>query len=265
MLEVDPPSILYVSIDDMIAVTLSGLSAVPVLLEVRVLRADGVITVHEERMTGPNSRTPTTRQFRLAEGYILSASLACPAPGVARGVLYGMLSLVRSQAPAPTYVYTLTAGYVGTLSPLSYPGLRAEVPNAGGGYIIAIQQAAPAAGTDWSYTPSAGVRQRVQSMQSTLVTSATVANRVVVVSVTQNGFLIYQAASATAQVASTTVSYVFAAGVPQTTAQGGVVIIPLPPGLIINSSTTISTATQALQVGDQWGTLQIGTEDWIDQ
>jgi len=262
--DVEPPSVLYVTVNDLLQVTLAGLSTAVCTLEARLMLPSGEITVQEEQIAGPNTRTPASRAFRLPEGYILSVCLAVQPPGIPRGTLFGMLSLVRSQAPAPTYTYTLATGYLGLLSPVWWPGPRIDPPTSAGGVLNTVSQAAPAAGADWSYTPPAGLRQRVQSIQCTLVTSATVANRVVVVRITQGGNVVYQAASPTAQTASTTVSYVFAPGLPPQTATGGVVVIPLPANLVITSSTTISVTTQGLAAGDQWSALNIATEDWID-
>jgi hypothetical protein len=253
-----------VTIDDQLQVTLAGLSTAAVTLEVRILLANGSITVQEEQIAAPNSRTPANRAFRLPEGYILSATLAAMAPGVKRGTLFGMLSLVRSQAPAPTYTYTLSSGYLGLLNPVWWPGPRIEQTGTGGGMLNTVSVANPAAGTDWSYTPPAGVRQRVQSIQATLTTSAAVANRTVVIHITQGGNLFYSAADPTPQTASTTVNYTFAPGLPAQGATGNVVVTPLPSNLIIDSTFTISVATQGLQAGDQWSAINISTEDWLD-
>jgi hypothetical protein len=262
--DVEPPSVLYVTIDDQLQVTLAGLSTAAVTLEVRILLANGSITVQEEQITAPNSRTPANRAFRLPEGYILSATLAAMTPGIPRGTLFGMLSLVRSQSPAPTYTYALASGYLGLLSPVWWPGPRIEQPGTGGGVLNTVSVPNPAAGTDWSYTPPAGVRQRVQSIQATLTTSAAVANRTVVIHITQGGNVLYSAADPTPQTASTTVTYTFAPGLPAQGATGNVVVTPLPAGLVINSTFTISVSTIGLQAGDQWSAINISTEDSLD-
>lgn len=264
MCGVDPPSILYVQMDDMLRVTLAGYSTITAFLEVRILRADGTITVEEEQITAPNSTTPASRQFRLPEGYILSASLAVQPPGVARGTLYGQLALVRSQAPAPIYLYPLAFGFLGLLTPLTWPATAIVSPPTTGGEISWDFTGPPAAGADWSYSITAGLRQRIQSINASLTTSAAVANRIVVAYVTESTHTIFQAASPSAQTASTTVAYSLCPGLPAQVLTAGTVIIPLPAGLIQGTNTRIGVTTQALQAADQWGTEVVGVELFLD-
>lgn len=262
--QVDPPSVLYVTPDDQILVTLAGLTTAAVFLEVRFLLANGVIVTEEEQLTGPNTRTPTSKAFRLTEGYILSASLSVQPPGVARGTLFAMLSIQRSQAPAPVYVYTLASGYISLLSSIAWPGLRADTSTAGGGFLESVTVANPAAGSDWTYTVAAGTRERIVSVTATLTTSATVANRIPVITITQGGNIVYQASPTAAQTATTALTYLFTSGLQPWTGAGGQIVVPLPPNLFLTGGNTISVTTTALQAGDQWSNIRISHELWMD-
>lgn len=262
---VGPPSNLYIGVDDLLNITLAGLTAASVLLEMRILTTQGIVIIDEELLTAPNSRTPATKQFRLPEGFILSISLQSQSAALARGTLYATIGLIRSQGPAVTYTYNLAQGYIGLLSPLYWPNPRTDTPTNSAGLPAGLAQAAPAVGSDWTYTPATLLRQRVQSIAAALTTSAVVANRQVTIQVLNGANIIYQAPAPSVQAASLTVTYSFVPGLSSIAVLGGLVVLPLPPGLIINSTMSVRTVTGAIDVGDQWSTIKVGTEDWIDQ
>lgn len=261
---VDPPSPLYVTDNDDLLITLAGLSSAAVAMEVRYLTTSGEISVQEELLTGPNSRTPARRQFGLTESYILSVSLQPQSAALFRGQLYGSIALVRSQGPAVSYTYQLAQGYLGLLNPVRWPNPMSDWSTLGAGFLTLFTLSAPAAGAEWSYTPAANVRQRIVSIRAALTTSAAVANRQVSVQITQGGQVIARLYAGAVQAASLSRGYTIIGGVPVYQQQNELVINFGNP-LSVTSNVTLASATTSIDAADQWSTVQIGTEDWLDE
>lgn len=260
-----PPSNLYVTVNDLLQVMLMGISAAPVLVDVRILTADGQIVIQEETISAPANRTRNFFTFRLPEGFILSVSVGPQSVALPRGTLYAQIALVRSQAPAVQYTYILAQGYIGLLAPIYWPNSRSDFSTYEQGLPTSLNQAAPGAGLDWSFTPVVQLRSLLQSMQCTLTTSAAAGTRQVVIQISQAGNIIFTAPAPSSQAPSLAVTYNFTPGVTSIPTAGGVCVTEMPNEVTINSNFTISTVTGGLLAGDQWGIIKVGTMDWLDQ
>ncbi|GIV04115.1 MAG: hypothetical protein KatS3mg015_2945 [Fimbriimonadales bacterium] len=116
----------------------------------------------------------------------------------------------------------------------------------------------PSAGSEATVTIPAGSVRRIVSVQFTLVTSATAANRRVVVIVDDGTNELFRVASPTDQTASITGRYSFVPGLggspsyQAVAASNNVCILPGPPGLALLPGYRIRTTTNNLQAGDDY-------------
>lgn len=107
----------------------------------------------------------------------------------------------------------------------------------------------PAAGAQFSSPFGFGTNVTILSIQFTLTTSATVANRLVQVTLNGTNY-----AAGVAQTASLVETYNFFPGAPLTTvlpATGGTLWAPIPPGIIIPPGSGLASLVTNLAAGDQ--------------
>lgn len=118
---------------------------------------------------------------------------------------------------------------------------------------------APAAGSDWTFTPSGSDRVRLQSITAKLTSSATAGNRMPALQVTdETGNLISHDAPSAYQVASQAAVYNWRA----TWMASGVAANSLRyllgcPGFWLPATVTIGTSTSGLLAGDQWSGIYL--------
>lgn len=265
--ELAPPSSMYVRPEDNLQCQFASTSTLgtPWRITYRLLLTNGTVQLSVSEFV------PTvdglTHQFNipLTEGYLLS--LTAQALGVTHqpfpGQTWVQVNLVRSNAAGAASQVVLCQGYAGSLFTVSWPDARLMVPGEGPGFITSVQQANPAAGADWTYTVPVSRRQRIQSLSSTLVTSAAAANRDVQLIVDDGVNVVWQMSAPAAVVAATT--QVFSAtgtnlptGIITTTTT-----LVLPPGLVLQNGHRIRTATTGIQAGDQWSNIFLMIEDWV--
>ena len=122
-------------------------------------------------------------------------------------------------------------------------------------YITPIDQ--PAAGTDWSVKLSNSDEVKLLSLTGKLATSAVVATRSPVLTVTDlNGNVVTVDGELTGQAASLTITYSWRPGNLQYGVNaGGTVAATSCPGFWLPAGATIKVTTVALDVADQWSAL----------
>ena len=116
----------------------------------------------------------------------------------------------------------------------------------------------PAAGADWSYSIPPSTIVHLFTITAQLVTSAVVANRTPVLSVSIGGVSIYTDPSEVTVTASSTRIYSYANGVNSLSAgnaaRGGI------PDLWLETGAVISVATGGIDAGDQWSAITLYAE-----
>jgi hypothetical protein len=126
-----------------------------------------------------------------------------------------------------------------------------------------VQIPNPPAGQDWVATVPATARWRVVCFQAQFVTSATVANRVPHLVVTDGqGHSVYNFPSPNNQVAGATEQY--SGGATSVTTQfdnANVLVLPSPVKLL--QLWTVGMVTTALQAGDQWNNIFLYVKEWL--
>ncbi len=125
---------------------------------------------------------------------------------------------------------------------------------------IVVPVANPAAGADWSFTVPAGHVYRLVSVFAQLVTSAVVANRQALLTVTDGTGTFLRLPAAAVQAASGTVTYSWMAG--------GVAYLSLPasqaaflPDLNLMPAWGLASSTALIDVGDQWSGIRLHVID----
>jgi len=265
---VQPPSLLYVDVDDQLIVQAASSQAAEIVtVNVRLLLPNGRLEDMQFVVRPTNTRTVLRQSFGLAQGYILSAS-AVAAVAVTRGQTFLRIATQRSASGAGNPAQMLFADYVTTQATSAYPNGRVLSPNEGPGWITPFNVAAPAAGNDWSQAVPTNARWRVRGWNATFNTSAVVANRQIKAVVSGLGGFVWDSCAVVNAVASST--YLVSAGgiTPYACIDPLTIVLGLPPDLVITStslqSQNILTLTSPIQAGDQWGAIRLLVEEWLD-
>lgn len=263
---VPPPSGLYVSPMDSIRVELISQNAgIPVLVKMRYVTPDGEIQYEEETITSAALPSTSLTDYKLGECFLLSIALVSGQSSTQRGRVYASISYSRAfGGPQVAYMHTLVQGYVTTIQRVSWPVIQADYPLNGPGLPVYLTLTGPAAGANFTYTVPNNIRMRVMSLFFHLVTSATVANRVVTVQAIAGGTAVAYSAAQAAQAASSTVNYTAAAGYPSVAAGDGSVYIPLPFQYIFQAGMSLQVNVIALAATDQISNVNCSFEEWVD-
>jgi len=282
-----PPSNIYVQRDDKIRVKiLNSVVGASYILSGRILLPIGPLPgqpdahasdeTYKRQLTRgfiqpiqqvffPTSdRTPNEFPVELAEGYLLSLAFSpANAPAVARGQAYATIGLQRGGIVGNRF-QQLIADLPANNVDIGWPGGTLRNSTDGPGFIHSIQQANPAAGSDFTFTAAAAQRLRIDSMQAQFAASAAVATRNVEIIVDDGANAVWTADVAAGITASTT-DQIVATG---TNAPTGVITtvqsIVLPPGLILAPGWRIRSVTQNIQAADQWSAIWFNVEEWVN-
>jgi hypothetical protein len=159
----------------------------------------------------------------------------------------------------------LLSGYTYANKRISWPAATFETgmpPPVGRIYARSTND--PAAGNEISYNMPDNFNYHFKSFEVTLVTDATVANRVVHLRVTNSNGGGYEFISSVSQAASLTRTYHF-----QPIGGAGVysddndIIVPIPNDIWGRYITTIATVTTGLVAGDNFGVMTMWTEEFL--
>lgn len=154
-------------------------------------------------------------------------------------------------------ILKMYAGYVTTLNALAwpYPATVGETKDRPAFAVLGTN--APAAGAEATITVPAGEMWRVHSVTMSLVTSSTVANRRVHLTMGGGaGVRRLRMFGAQDQAASLTYNYFFQ-GVPNVADEfdNNVVQVAIPTGVMLYAGNVIQTVTTNIQAGDDFGTV----------
>jgi hypothetical protein len=263
--DVQPPTPLYVSIDDTLVVwAVSSVAQVGIGVDVRILTPDGQIRPTSQQLYFPGDRTSYHMLVNIPEGFILSLTVGSITAPILRGQLYVQAWLARGNNYTASISYGLVAGYLTNLVHLSWPPGIHEPSTSGRGLIRHIQGTDPAAGVEISETCPTNTMWRVIGFNYTLITSAVAGNRyshlVVDDGTTAGAFGL----SGAVQAASTTTLYKFGAYGAMGAAISGIQSGVLPPDLYLLAGHRIRTSTLSLDAGDNYSAPFYSVEEWLD-
>lgn len=125
------------------------------------------------------------------------------------------------------------------------------------GPALDVSNAAPVAGADWTYTVPAGQSLSVETLQFSLVTGVTVANRTVMVIIDDGANELWRWVSPVVQAATTTVEYVGAqSSVEYGAVRNGVEAFELP-SIVLGPGYRVRTITTNIQATDQYSAQRL--------
>ncbi len=248
---VAPPSDLYMTRMDALFIT-SYNSAVGITIQVRYtfLRVDGVVIVGVLDTHTPNTdRSGVTTVQPLGEGYLLSACVFLGSGTSRRGQTHRIIM----------------QGYVGTAINLAWPGNRLEQPREGSGYTRAVTGTNPAPGVEINEVVPTGATWRLTTVRVALTSSATVATRRPLLQLNRAGATVLSVPHPQTQLASLTRIYNWALGMAlAVTVTTDSNITGLPIDMYLAAGDGFSTATEAIQAGDDYAAPSYSVEEYIE-
>lgn len=263
--DVQPPAALYLPENAFLWIEVVASSAVSrVELEGHLLRADGEVVPFVFSFAPTGDRLPSSAQFHVGEGFLLSMRARLRPTTFQRGVIYATAGIERGTTPGQTTVQTLLAGYIHSTFQPSWPPGYAEPAVGGKGNIRSITGTDPAANTEVSETVPTHALWRPLALRVRLVTDGTAATRLVHVLLDDGTTTLVLVPAAATQVASLTRDYSAAPFGVTVTTSATEILIPLPSGILLRAGHRIRTSTENLQATDNYGAPQLLVEEWIE-
>jgi len=134
------------------------------------------------------------------------------------------------------------------------------------GRLRVLVSADPPAGVDPSITTDANVRLRFISAFATVIAAAVAATRTPMLVLPGGGARMARIPSLITYLSGETKTFYWIAGQPdRTAAVGGFCISGAPLDWYIQGGDLIEIITDQIQAADNWGTLQVYVEEWIEE
>jgi hypothetical protein len=228
------------------------------------MRSDGQLVTHQQTVPISTGYGFTETHVKLAEGFLLSATLGGGGPQTQPGDLYCLMFISRGGLPLNTLSQLLASGYVNTFKWISFPGDTHRGPLEGPGLIRSITGTDPAAGVEISETVPTLARWRLIAVRAALTTDATAGNRFASIILDDGVTTYYQHFYPTFQGPSTAVTYNFSALAIEPAVIGNNTLVPFPPNLRLSAGHRIRTQTSVFNAGDNWGAPQLLVEQWLE-
>lgn len=232
---------------------------------VKQQQARGWVNIIQKEFFPTSDRVQNPFSLDLAEGYLLSVSVAYDFTlgQVSRGQAFISIGLQRN-APSPGRFIQLISDSIGFQMDLAWPGGTIRAATEGPGFIHSITIANPAAGSDWSFTIPVNARMRFSAGAATLTTSAQVAARAPGFHQTDGVNEYFFATAAQTQAASTTVRYNYLPGGSSVPLVGTQTSVTLPSVDVLPPGHVLGSATGVIQTGDQYSGIAFCVEEWIN-
>lgn len=132
------------------------------------------------------------------------------------------------------------------------------------GKIRSVAGTNPAAGAEIQETVPTGKNWKIHAIRATLVSSATVANRIVDLIIDDGTDDLDRYSSGLVQTASQTIFYNASAQGLGDQQQNQLIRIPISVGQVLGAGFRIRTSTNGIQVGDQWQDIMLWVEEFDD-
>ncbi len=263
---VQPPADIYFTPDDNLMITCWNIVAgAQVQVGGRILQPDGRVTPFEEIYAPTSDSQPNYFVMAMTEGFLLDLVIAPYNTQFIRGQCYVQGSLVRG-GTAKTFVCGIfLQGYATDMRWPSWPPGLSEDSLDGQGAMVTYQPANPAAGSDVIFTMPYTIALKLHTLQFTLVTDATVANRELNVQfLDPSGIIVAHAFNSPTQAASSTGYYESVVGLPALTASGGGGLNGIwMPDPVLMPGGIIRTKILNLDPGDQISNVVLYAEQWF--
>jgi hypothetical protein len=270
LIEFDParastPAPLYVGVDDRLYLRASSNLANTVYnVAGNFLHADGVIRPFFHQATPVADRTFQLFVFQLTEGFLLNVGLHVQGTVPIRGQCWAEVGILRGRAVTGAIVRSLFSDYISGSHALGWPPGRISLPYEGPGFSEHRSLGDPAAGAEFSFGGLTNTRGRYRAIFFTLVTDATVANRTPVLILNIGGNPVWRTRRFAAQTASQTRTYLYALGMEYQNAVDVETFHGPLPAIDPHTTVGITTLTDGLQAGDNFGPGLALMEYWLE-
>lgn len=203
----------------------------------------------------------TAVALNLPKGALLAATIEGTETGTQPGSVYGRLVLRRGALSTSPQTYLLAEGYISPRSSVNWPFPTGRSPLFERPNLFNQSVANPAAGADWTLTPSSTANVRLMTVTFKLTTDATVSTRDVFLELVDASANVLSRISLNqAQGASLARDYNFATGLGHVgDVQGGsfwgaLWDVWMQPNFVVRTSTT------NIQAGDQFSLINVSME-----
>lgn len=211
---------------------------------------------------GP-TRLSASSIIPLAEGYLLNLALQSLTADT-RGMTFARAFLIKGSGGNGINTAQLIGDYTSGFQLAAWPGGRIISPLEGPGWMHTIQQANPAAGADWIFSPVTDQRVRVDSFSAIFVASASAGNRAIEIIVDDGANTVWRTSVPVNVTAGQSVT-VSGTGTNQPTGVVATTLtVAIPPGLIMPEGWRLRSSTTGILGGDQWGAIWLNVEEWLD-
>lgn len=262
----NPPTMEYIGLDDTLFVEVDSIGVGGnLVIRGRILDMEGVVRAFDFRPTVLSLATHQISSFPLSEGFLLDLTVQLLQSPVVFGAGYVQAGLMRGKSGAYQQVAVLLAGHFQSQMCLAWPFSKPMMPMETQGAILSSAVGNPAAGADFIYTVPTAQRNRIISVFFTLTTSAAVATRDVSIIIDDGANILGRFPANVTQLATLTNVYTASAAPYPTTSLATVAMIPLPPDLRMFQAWRLRSSTAALDAADQFSTIRVLNEAWVEQ
>jgi hypothetical protein len=259
-----PATALYMTVDDRLQARIFAPNGPNVVnLSWRLQTPDGQVIPGFRTVTATTAgTTPLVVVLEQVEGYVLSVTVETP--GTPRGQVFVQVEVIRGVGTGDsTSGHVLAAGYPGSGTKIGFPQSPIASPSNGPGWTSVITVSVPSAGADWTQTVPPGEQWIVRAVRAVLTTSATVGNRIPILTLTDAAaHILTQSYNSIADVASNNANFMWANGYQQQNL-GNLFTQPWPYELRMQAGWILSTSTLGIVAGDQWSAIQLTVERFI--
>jgi hypothetical protein len=199
------------------------------------------------------NRSSSLVTVQLGEGLLWGVTVIARTSLIDVGQLYARCTMALTAAN-PQTIATLFSGFCTSTQALSWPDVSAPNNDRPGSW-TSVQGTAPAAGSEISFTIPTGARWTILALNLTLTCSAVVGNRRMRVFYQIGGLIPAPIGTAFVQTANNIGNYIVAPNFPNFSAPytfGTYIAVATPFAITMQGGDVISTATDNLDVGDQW-------------
>ncbi len=259
------PAAFFVSGEDSIQLSaINSAAGVTLTLAGRFMQLNGEVTSFAHVLTPATDRTLSSILKFMGDGTLMNFSVIATSGAPLWGQCWVRVQIVRGLGGATMVIGALVSGYVTASQPVALPGGRMRGSLDGQGVIRAVTGTNPAAGANFSVTVPTGARWRLQSLDVSMVTSGTAANREMVLVIDDGTTILARVPQGTAQIASLTRTYSYYESASRNTiAQAGNFDAALPPIVLLAGSRIMSAVTN-IEVDDDIGAPTLLVEEWLE-
>ncbi len=269
--EIQPPAAFWVTPDDVLVVGVrNSLVGVQIGVQVRVLTETGELSNPNIIFTPPADRSLNYKTVPMYYGYLNSVSAFAISPGglisslPVRGQTYVTLHVIRQPLLAFTSVIALGSGYIAGSNFVQWPYGRVIDAIEGPGALYNIVITNPAPGVDWTQLVPTNARWRIRSIVATFTASAVVATRIPRLVFFPSGLFTAVFEGPVTITAGQAFQITWAAGFGVAGFQGVAANLFMPAEMILMQAGLFKVQTQNLQAGDQWSSIVIYVEEWLE-